>query len=511
VVSATVQDPKELELKFECDPADADAIAGHPVLAAARSERRRLVSLYFDTGDWALRKGGVVLRVRDTGERFVQTIKSIDGTGELFERSEWEKEVEGRNPDLDAASGTALAPLLDERVRECLRPIFATWIERTTYQLNSNGSEIEVALDRGAVATDRRQSPVCELELELKQGDPAELFHLARAIAVDVPLRLGVKSKAERGFELANGDTPEFERAAKLKLDAGMTAREAFRAIAQNCLRQIVANAPASCAGHVEALHHMRIGLRRFRAAIGAFAEVTADARQKKIESALTWITKQLGPARDLDVFAADMLEQLSEDRASDETLAEAQRAFGERREQAYAEAAEAIGSGRFRAALLDAAEWIEVGSWSTAQKLRALRERPVKTHAAKEIARQRKRVRKRGKHLRELSAGKRHKLRIAAKNLRYAIEFFASLFPDDKNTKRRQAALSALKDLQDALGALNDIVARENLMSEGHASQVHALAHAVSEAQKERKVAALLDEAVSAYDRFAAVKPFRR
>lgn len=149
MVSAAVRDPKELELKFECDPADVDVIAGHPALAAARPERRWLVSLYFDTGDWALRKGGVTLRVRNTGERFVQTIKSIDGAGELFERSEWEQEIEGRNPDLDAASGTALAPLLDERVRECLRPIFGTCIERTIYRLKSNGLEIEVALDRG--------------------------------------------------------------------------------------------------------------------------------------------------------------------------------------------------------------------------------------------------------------------------------------------------------------------------------------------------------------------------
>ena len=127
------------------------------------------------------------------------------------------------------------------------------------------------------------------------------------------------------------------------------------------------------------------------------------------------------------------------------------------------------------------------------------------------EIARERRRVRKAGKHLRELSAGKQHKLRIAAKNLRYAIEFFASLFPADKNTKRRQAALSALKDLQDALGALNDIVARENLMSEEQASLGHALPHAVSKESKQHKVEALRDEAVSAYDRFAAPKPFRR
>ena len=48
----------------------------------------------------------------------------------------------------------------------------------------------------------------------------------------------------------------------------------------------------------------------------------------------------------------------------------------------------------------------------------------------------------------------KRHKLRIKVKKLRYAIDFFASLFGHHKRHKLERA----LKRLQSALGHLNDI-----------------------------------------------------
>ena len=123
-----------------------------------------------------------------------------------------------------------------------------------------------------------------------------------------MPLRLAVKTKAERGYELLENGRHEVEKAAEIDIGPEMTSGEAFRAIAQSCLRQIIANEPAMCAGQAEALHQMRIGLRRLRAAIAIFAAVVGDEDLRKIKAELKWITRELGPARDLDVFAADVL-----------------------------------------------------------------------------------------------------------------------------------------------------------------------------------------------------------
>ncbi len=495
---------RERELKFKLDSADVGKIGAHPLLAGRLPETRRLISVYFDTEDFALRDAGVALRLRDTDEDRLQTIKVAGPT--LFDRPEWEHRVVGSHPDLGAAEATGLAPLMDSRVRERLQPLFKTSIERTVYHLDRNGSEIELALDRGEVEADSCRAPILEMELELKRGHPAELFRLARELAVSVPLRLDLKTKAERGYALIEPDSNGEAKAAPVRLSRDMTSAQAFRVIAQNCLRQIIANEPAMCAGNAEALHQMRIGLRRLRAAIGAFAQLAAGADQEKIKSELKWVTNALGPARDLDVFVADVLQPLGTGRGRVESLADTERAFMERRTKAYASAAGSVRSDRFRGLLLDVAEWIEVGPWRVDPELGSLRERPVSEHAAHLLARLRKQIRKQDKPLKEMSPPQRHKLRIRAKALRYTIEFFAALFPGRQAKSRRQEALAALKALQDALGALNDLAAREALAADAHdlsdeAAQLLTSAHG--------KAAGLLKEAQAAHDRFALVKSF--
>ncbi|MGC2410990.1 MAG: CHAD domain-containing protein [Methyloceanibacter sp.] len=505
-VGKTAREPREVEVKLEFDPADRGEIEAHPLLAATHPEKQTLISVYYDTDDLALQKARVALRVRKVGTRYLQAIKSMNGTAQLFERPEWEHEVAGLEPDLGLATDTALEPLLTESVRASLQPLFWTRIERTIYRLPSNGSDVEVAIDQGEIEAALCWSPVHELELELKQGSPADLFRLARSLAAALPLRLAVKTKAERGYELAGGATLAAEKAARLELDAGLTCQQAFRAIGENCLRQIIANEPGMCAGEAEALHQMRVGLRRLRAAIAVFAKAVADSERDRIKGELKWITSELGPARDLDVFAADVLKPLGENQAEDARLAEARRVFAENRAKAYAAAVGLVRSDRFRNVLLNLAEWIEVGPWTIDKSLRCRRERTVQEHAAKWLGRMRKRIRKEGARLRELDIAKRHKLRIRTKNLRYAIEFFTGVFPRDLNAKRREAALASLKELQDALGALNDLATREALIANGHDLADHVAGLQVS---KEAEVDRLLDRAEAAHASFAKVKSF--
>jgi CHAD domain-containing protein len=106
---------------------------------------------------------------------------------------------------------------------------------------------------------------------------------------------------------------------------------------------------------------------------------------------------------------------------------------------------------------------WIEVGRWTTDPALKKLREHKITEYAAELLTQWRKRFRKRGKKLSHLGSQQRHSLRMRTKDLRYAIEFFASLFP--KHRKRREVTLTALEKLQDTLGALNDLIARKEIM----------------------------------------------
>ena len=88
---------------------------------------------------------------------------------------------------------------------EILAPVFTTRVERVVRIVHVGEAVIEAALDRGELSADGRRAPVCELELELKSGQPPALFDLARQLAKRVPLRLSLISKAERGYGLAVG------------------------------------------------------------------------------------------------------------------------------------------------------------------------------------------------------------------------------------------------------------------------------------------------------------------
>jgi inorganic triphosphatase YgiF len=501
VAGKSEHEAKEIELKLDFDPADAPRILFHPGLAGsdAEPETRELISIYYDTGDDVLRRAGVFLRVRSTGDGYVQTIKT-GRQAEFLERDEWEQTVPTHEPDLSAVEGTALAPLLSAEVRGSLQPRFHTRFVRKTYRIRRDTSEIELAVDQGEITAGVKATPISELELELKAGDKRALFLLAGELAETVPLNLAVKTKAERGFELLDGGDHSVEKAGDVAIAPNMTVVDAFRTVGRSCLRQIVANAPAVRGGRPEALHQMRIGFRRLRAGIVLFGDVLAGDELDTIKDKLRWIAQELGPARDLDVFAADVLGPLRAAHPDDAELAAAERDFVERRAAAYARAIGAVASDRFRKTLLCVAAWIETGAWGARDREQS----PVADYAAKALSRLRRKAKKRGGKLRDLSADERHKLRIAAKRLRYATEFFAATFPGKKRAKRHAESLASLRELQDSLGLLNDIATREIMLAAGEeALPQHILMAAPGDEAK------LLKESERAYERFAKIKAF--
>ena len=163
------------------------------------------------------------------------------------------------------------------------------------------------------------------------------------------------------------------------------------------------------------------------------------------------------------------MVEPVAEARPNGSGVAVLLRELRQKRENAFARARAAVESPRFRGLVLEIAAWIESGDWTrNANDLACrLRERPVAAAAAEELRRRRKSILKRGKRLDELDSQRRHRLRIQAKKLRYAAEFFAGAFPSKKSQRRRENFVADLEKLQDALGDLNDIAVHESLSAQ--------------------------------------------
>lgn len=516
--------PREVELKLEIDPADLARLRELPIIRDAGQEKREtLRTVYFDTDRSDLRKAGVTLRVRRSGDRRVQTIKAAKfPAGGLFDRDEWETEVDHDDPDLGAAKGTALEPVIaKDRVRRRIRPVFVVETERTTYELAGATWAVDLTLDEGSVEAAGRRSLFCELELELRAGQLSRLFALARDLSASLPARLAIMTKAERGYGLLDDKPRRALKAKPSSLSRAMTAGEAFQAVARACLQHLLGNERLLHASRDPAIvHQMRVAIRRTRAAISLFKEVVHDDRREPIRKELKWIANELGPARDPDVFIAEVVEPLRAQHPDALGLEDVARSLETRRRGAYETALAAVTSPRFRVLVIDVAAWVETGRWlaDCDERAREVRDQPVADFAAAMLTRRRKRVRKQGRHLAELDAPSRHAVRIEVKKLRYAAEFFAPLFEARSRSKRRERFLRSLEELQEHLGILNDVSVGSDLGPDprpadaaGSADPHRRAAAELIAAHQSARSDAALQPALDAYTDLAEAKAFWR
>ena len=469
---------EEYELKLALSPEELERLSRHPLvrtLARGQSPRRRLVSTYYDTPAGVLRARAMALRVRRDGKSRIQTLKvKRNGVTGLQHFREYETPLERDDPDLARIDDPALKALFDDGgLAAQIAPVFTTDFARRKFLLELADSVIELALDSGRIETGERSIPLCEAELELVSGRPARIYELALALLDSVPFRLEFRTKAGRGYNLAmnDGATPVY--GVKPELGPEMAVAEAFDVIARTCRDQIQANAPAVLAangmtGDPEGVHQMRVGIRRLRAALPVFRPILAADRAEELRAELGWLQKELGPARDWDVFATESLPAamagLPEEACLEALRADAQGA----RRGAYERAHAAVGERRYVRLLLRLGLWLEEGTLLTAShSARAAAAtvggEAVDDFARRVLARRDRKVRKLGRKHAKLSVPELHNLRIEAKKLRYATEFFRSLFPA-KPVKRY---LKALVAVQDVLGALNDSAVGRHLLSD--------------------------------------------
>lgn len=441
-ISSAVTMPDEVELKLALSPQNADVLESASLMAGTpRKTRQR--SIYFDTSDHRLLQAGLSLRIRRSGRKRVQTIKAGGAPAAgLFARPEWERAVADDTPVID---DTTPIPALLGDLGSGLAPVFTVNVERRAWDINEGGAVIELVLDRGEVMAGDRRSPLCEAELELKSGDPVALFALARKLDAAAPVRLGILTKAERGYALLAPIATAF-KAEPVLLNHDMTAAQAFQHIVRACLRQFRLNEDLFLAGRTpEALHQARVALRRLRSAFSIFKALLDDGVGAGLCDDLRWLATELGEARSIDA----LLERAPPGALRDhlETA----------RQTAYARVDATLASPRLRGLMLDLTQWTMSGAWLAAAA--DMRDQPARAFAGAALDRLRRKVKKHGRNLAKADDATRHELRKEAKKLRYAAEFFTALFDRKRERRRDRHFIAALEDLQDDLGMLNDMV----------------------------------------------------
>ncbi len=493
----------EVELKFRMSGTGAgtrliaaDDLAGFAALAPAATVRHE--DRYVDTADGRLAAAGYAGRFRSAGDVTVLTLKSLRSDAEdgaLHRREELEgPAIAEVPPDAwpDSAARTAVLELLGGAPLSDLVTVRQTRHKRT---YGREGVVVELSVDDvEIVAGERVLDRFAELEVELIEGGEAALEPLADLLAEVEELVPAESSKLERALEAVahdragTGDLREAPQGPRTSVAAGpvevpasgtdVTATqapepavpritvpkapgvisedhlaEAGRKVLRFHLARMIAREPGTRVGRDDAeLHAMRVATRRQRAAWRVFGEAFDRKATARHRVRLREVARDLGAVRDLDVLigAAEMhrAQLPAREAAAFDRLIQGWRG---QREGAREVLLRELDSGRYR-------KWVDgYVEFVQAEGAGALPVGPTQPHRVRDTMPSRiwaayEGVRAYEPVLRWADVTTLHDLRIAAKWLRYTLEFVREALGRDAGP-----VIEKIVALQDHLGWLHD------------------------------------------------------
>lgn len=487
----------ETELKLRFESKDRLALLRHPLLRKTRFERRQLHAIYFDSIDLRLARAGLTFRQRTIAGKKTEITVKAEGRAAagLNARPEWTAFSEQASI---AVLPKAARKKIDMALQgETMRPVFEVSVERRQTKMHYEGAEIELALDSGQVKAGRRKLSLCEMELELISGKPDALFSLAKQLNTAVPLIAETQTKAQRGYALAGLEQKD-RRPDPIELKPNDAPSDAFVHILATSLQWLLHYEGVARRGdRVTAVHQIRVSLRRLRAALRLFHSAAPTAELEELLIATRRLAQAMAAARDLDVFAQDILPGLNLSPSSRRLITKRLQLVRPRAEKL---ALQALAHRDCAALLLDLGTCMIRPPDFDEKKLINLTSRA--------LAKQHKKTIKRGRKIESLSNEALHDLRIAVKKLRYALDFFHSLYTPDQI----QPMARVLQKIQHQLGAINDAVTAKEILVQlrppkpGTAWQKaerEAFDILMAQVQTDRK------KIVKAWKQFAGLKPF--
>ncbi len=505
----------EVELKYRVANAAAAARLAAartmgPFRAAGRARQVQIEDRYLDTADAALGRAGWAVRLRSGPAATILTVKATTAAAGALHRRE---ELEGpAGPSLDPRDwppSPARSLVLEHAGAAPLLEIVSIRQLRRTRTLADKSAEVELSLDEVAVVSGGRVvDQFVELEVELRRGPAAALDALAAVLADDPDLAPEPASKLERALAAAEASrsrrqakgrrrtvatpavvepappesgaaaaeaapaSPAIEDAAAEpsageaqappRLVVGKTpgvARddvlaEAGRKVLRFHFARMLAKEAGTRSGRaIEDLHGMRVATRRMRAAWRVFGDGFRPGRTKRLRDRLRVLAGRLGAVRDLDVLldaAASYQAGLSPAEATAfEPLVAAWR---DEREAARTLLLRELDSPGYVRLVEDYRAFVVAEGQAVLAPASPVSPHRVRDTAGSRIWLAYEQVRAYEAVLRWADIETVHQLRIAAKWLRYTLEFFReALGPEVDLLIPRVVAL------QDHLGWLHD------------------------------------------------------
>lgn len=393
------------------------------------------VITFYDTFDGRLHGAGFTLR-------------HAQGQLTLLDRASGE--------ELASAESTAARRLFDRDLAEPLRARLADVIEMRALvpvaRLRARRQAFAV-LNEDAKTVVRLFAEHGRLTASPVRGYDAELDRVLDALELptaDVPL-------VDEAIVAAGGDPAGTSAKLNLALDPDSPANEAAATVFCRLLEVIDDNLPGTLEDvDSEFLHDLRVAVRRTRSLQRQFKNVYPAERLQHFREEFKRIQGITGELRDLDVYLLDfddLKASLPEKMQGD--LEPLREVIETRRARALTATRRALRAQRTGEALRD---------WKAFVTSRRPADRTVKDLASHRITRVYRKMVKMGSSIDDDSpAEDLHELRKVGKELRYLLEFFASLYPPEVI----KPFVKALKGLQDQLGRFQDREVQANALRE--------------------------------------------
>jgi CHAD domain-containing protein len=383
--------------------------------------RRRVTRVWLDTFDWRLYRAGLTLEFRDGALMLGDYVQHVPG---------WRLARTGAVTLPDGLIADQIAPIIWPRVLLVAATSRSTHL--TLALLNADAKTVaRVEFD----VPDRQPARLTVTEV---RGYPAQAARAVQLLATTP----GVEPARLTPLEAAASRRPgEYTGKVTARIAASQPAPAAIATVLLDLLDTLEANLDGTLRDlDTEFLHDLRVSVRRTRSALKLLGDVLGLADNSKMREEFKWLGDVTTPVRDLDVHLLDLGQDAGDLEPFRAHLARV-------RSRARRTLTRQLRSERFTTLVRD---WRE--------SLIAIRDakQPAKVPAVRQVATAKiaaahAKLLKKGAAITDDSPPEDlHDLRKRAKELRYALEFFASVVPDDR-------ALAELKKLQEVLGEFQD------------------------------------------------------
>jgi triphosphatase len=252
-------------------------------------------------------------------------------------------------------------------------------------------------------------------------------------------------------------------KAERVTLHPDSTLDAAIVCILSSCLDHFAANAPAlRKTEDPEAVHQMRVALRRLRAFLALLKRKASITGLEEIAGQAKALAGVLGEGRDFDVFREALEQAPALSLGAEPSFIALIKAVELRRHQARKAARVALAAPATTQFMRALRHLIAERPWRESLK-GCEAEGSARVFAVQALNRLHRRAMSKGEGLEDLPPEQRHQARIALKKIRYGAEFFQSLFA----RKRVHDYVRHLAAAQDLLGEENDRATAARILCE--------------------------------------------